>query len=140
MGSNQNGHSTITDYKDISGDPHAIPANRISDERDDRVVAHNPRKAVLLTQVGALLAVITALPAEDFPGLYLTADDREWTVQVCQFDNGTEADRRAIVDRIAALAGLPAATDRRRSYSARDGSGNSVFTAIVKDAGAVEPS
>lgn len=105
---------TTTDYQDTSGDPYAIPANRVA---PDQPVS--TRKADLISTLGTLLAIVTALPADDFPDLYLTASTlrapHDWSVQVC--DHGREeADRRAAVDRIAAIAGLPAPEESIGSY------------------------
>ena len=93
------------------------------------------RKADLLASLGGLLAVVTALPAEDFPALAFSSRYAGgWTLQVTRDGNGSEAGRRALVERIAELAGLPAPRETTAGwhYTADDGDGRrDVFTPVT---------
>jgi hypothetical protein len=118
---------TTTDYRDTSGDPYAIPANQIT---PDQPVS--TRKADLIASLGALLAVVTAMPAKDFPELYLTVStigSHDWSVQVARH-GAPEAARREVVDRIAAIAGLPTPVDGPSSYRSPADGPSRVYSAM----------
>lgn len=68
------------------------------------------RKTLLVTALGAVLGVVQAIPDGDCPDVLVSVHGYGgWTIQVSPF-NGSESNRRAHVDRIAALAGLPQPT------------------------------